>query len=110
VVRALLERGALERAGEHGGDQALAAAAGEGHAEVVRALLAAGVPPDGGLPAWTALMHAARNGKLRTAEVLLGAGADPNAVSDRGKTALGLARENERREMIALLESRGAAR
>ena len=110
LVRALIERGALARAREsHHRDAALAAAAGEGHVEVVRALLAAGVPVDAGPPGWTALMRAAANGKLRTAEVLLDAGADPNAVSDYGQTALGLARKEERREMIVLLESRGAS-
>jgi ankyrin repeat protein len=110
LVRALIERGALARAREpQHPSQALVAAAGEGHSEVVRALLDAGVSPDAGLPAWSALMHAASNGKLRAAEVLLDAGADPRAVSDTGKTALGLAREHGRSELVALLEARGAS-
>jgi ankyrin repeat protein len=110
VVHALVERGALARAREerHRAD-ALVAAAAEGHSEVVRALVAAGVAPDAGLPAWSALMHAARNGKLRAAQALLDAGADPRAVSDTGKTALGLAREHGRSELVALLEARGAS-
>jgi ankyrin repeat protein len=107
VVHALLARGP----GAPGDAvQALSAAAGQGQAEVVRTLLAAGVPSDGGLPGWTALMQAAANGHLRAADVLLAAGADPNAVSSTGKTPLGLARENQRVEMIALLETRGAVK
>ena len=110
VVRALVERGALVRAREerHRSD-ALVAAAGAGHGEVVRALLAAGVPPDAGLPGWSALMHAASHGKLRAAELLLDGGADPRAVSDTGRTALGLAREHGRSDVVALLEARGAS-
>jgi ankyrin repeat protein len=53
-------------------------------------------------------MHAASHGKLRVVEILLDAGADPRAVSENGKTALGLAREQGRSEVIALLEARGA--
>jgi ankyrin repeat protein len=110
VVRALIERGALERVRElRHRDAALAGAAGGGYAEIVRALLAAGVPVDAGLPGWSALMHAARNGQLRTAEILLDAGADLDAVSMNGKTALALAREEGRSEMVALLAARGAS-
>jgi ankyrin repeat protein len=54
-------------------------------------------------------MHAARNGKLRAAEILLDAGADPNAVSVNGKTALEMAREEGHSEIVELLVARGAS-
>jgi ankyrin repeat protein len=110
VVRALIERGALERVRDvRHRDAALAGAARGGYVDIVRALLTAGVPVDAGLPGWSALMHAARNGKLRAAEILLDAGADPNAVSVNGKTALEMAREEGHSEIVELLVARGAS-
>jgi hypothetical protein len=67
-----------------------------------------GVPTDAGLPGFTAFMQAAWKGKLETAQQLLAAGADPNAVSITGKTALAYAREEKRAEVVAWLESLGA--
>ncbi len=43
---------------------------------------------------WTALMHAADNGYLKTVLVLIKAGAEINAMNDEGKTALILAVKN----------------
>lgn len=110
IVRLLIERGAVTHAKEERHVvAALHGAARAGRTEVVEVLLASGVPVDAGLPGFTALMQAAWKGKLETAQLLLAAGADPNAVSITGKTPLALAREENRVEVVNWLE-RVAAR
>jgi ankyrin repeat protein len=109
LVQLLIERGAVARArDERHVFSALHTAARAGQTPVVEALLVAGVPVDAGLPGFTALMQAAWKGKLRTAQVLLAAGADPDAVSITGKTPLAFARAEKRAEVVAWLESIGA--
>jgi ankyrin repeat protein len=87
---------------------ALHSAARGGRTDLVEVLLAAGVPTDAGLPGFTAFIQAAWKGKLETAQLLLAAGANPNAVAITGKTALAYARKENRVEVVAWLENLGA--
>lgn len=94
IVRLLLEYGADpdRPSGGHEEGLPLCAAACWDHAETVQALLDGGADPDaaeeGG---WTALLWAAANGNLASADILLDAGADPNRADDDGDTPLTLA-------------------
>ncbi len=56
----------------------------------------------------TALMAAARNGHLETAQVLLGKGANVNAKDKSDKTALDYAEPNRHEDVVAALRARGA--
>ena len=77
---------------------ALIAAAHLGHADVVATLVAAGAPLDHvNNLGWTALIESIVLGDggprhLRTLEILLAAGADPNLADGRGSTPLALAK------------------
>ena len=54
---------------------------------------------------WTALGLASRAGHVAIVEALLEGGADPAAVVANGKTALDIARLNQKGAIVALLES-----
>ena len=93
---------------------ALIAAAHLGHAEVVRILTAAGAPLDHvNNLGWTALMESivlGDGGARHTATLaaLVDAGANVNLADRSGATPLQLARGRGYREMVALLEAKGA--
>ena len=53
-------------------------------------------------------MYAASTKDEESVKVLLNAGADVAVKNKEGKTALSLARENEHKEVVKLLEARGA--
>jgi ankyrin repeat protein len=93
---------------------ALIAAAHLGHAEVVRALIAARAPLDhvNNLK-WTALIESivlGDGGKnhTETLRALVEAGADVNIPDGNGSTPLKLAQSRSYREMVAILEKAGA--
>jgi uncharacterized protein len=93
---------------------ALIAAAHLGHVEVVRALIRGGAPLDHvNNLGWTALIEsivlgdgAARH--MTTLKALVDAGANVNLPDRSGTTPLSLARSRGYREMVALLEQKGA--
>lgn len=115
IVALLLAHGAplnaLEERHLHSeGGSALIAAAHGGHLEALSLLLEAGADTelltDHGE---TALSRAAAEGHLAVAELLLDAGAAPNRpVGFDGKTALMVAAEWRREELVSLLLARGA--
>lgn len=93
---------------------ALIAAAHLGHAEVVRALIAAKAPLDhvNNLK-WTALIESIVLGDggrnhTETLRALVEAGADVNISDGSGSTPLKLAQSRSYREMVAILEKAGA--
>jgi len=110
VVDALIEHGAIENARDPAHVVALLQlVARDGKSEILRKLVAAGVPPDIAREnGYTALMGAARKGRVESARTLIELGASVNARAQSGKTALSEAREHEHEEVIALLEERGA--
>ena len=73
-------------------------------------MLEAGVLPDAtlGPPSWTALMQAARKGRVRAVRMLIEAGANVNARSEEGQSPLSTAREGGHPEVAAMLEAAGA--
>jgi ankyrin repeat protein len=109
MVELLIEHGAVANAREEIDlVRAMHGAARGGRTDIVEVLLAAGVPVDVGLPGFTAFMQATWKGKLETAQLLLAAGADPNAVSITEMTPLAYARSEDRSEVVAWLEEIGA--
>lgn len=94
----------------------LMCAAAKGHGEIVRALLDAGADvsaasdahKDDGGPGSQSLHHALTNKHLAIAELLLNAGADPNAVGRYGRTPLTSAVAAMSAEAVRLLLGRGA--
>ena len=92
---------------------ALIAAAHLGHAEVVKQLIGAGAPLDHvNNLGWTALIESIVLGDggprhLRTLELLLAAGADPNLADGRGQTPLALATARGYANMTARLVAAG---
>lgn len=133
AVRILLEHGADPNVKGTRDQTALMWAAAQGHVEVVRALVEGGADVharsatwkqlwqnDGGeyvhpdLHAWidhggsTALVLAAREGRLAAAGALLDGGADPSDASAYGTSALVLAAHSENTQLVSLLLERGA--
>ena len=94
----------------HGGT-ALITAARVGHVAAAEALIAAGARvdlSDRGLTDWTPLMHAVHKRQTATARVLLDHGADPNAETRGGVTALIMSAAYGDTDTVRLLLDRGA--
>jgi hypothetical protein len=88
---------------------ALAAAAHQGQASVVEALLgSADIDAQTGEDRFSALMLAARAGHREVAALLLDNGAKPNLQNAWGATALMLAAHQSRIDLVELLLARGA--
>ena len=100
----------LEAAGDDG-CTCLYLAANSGHADAVKALVAAGsnVNVVAARTKFTPLHAAAQVGHAEVVKVLLEAGADPGLLNKTGKTALDLARRKHRADVIVLLEPTDAA-
>lgn len=115
-LRTLLHKDpALARAHSVDGFSALGLAAFFGHPEVLSALLAAGANPDAAslnpmrvTPLHSAVAHRNPDVSLRMAELLLGAGADPNVQQHGGWTPLHQAAAHGQGELVELLLAHGA--
>lgn len=113
VVRALLAAGADVNAKNTEGWQPLMGAAGKSHVEVMRALLDAGAnvnarANNGAAPLYFVLA-APEPRYMAAAATLLAAGADPNiADNEEGLTALIIAAEDGRDDLVRLLLEKGA--
>jgi len=105
LVRFLLDRGAKPDAERGDGITPVMTAAGAGHLEALRMLLAR-IPAaanQADAEGHTPLMHAARRGQTAAARLLLQAGAKPDAADHTGRTALMHAAQNGSAECAALL-------
>ncbi|NIP13689.1 MAG: TonB family protein, partial [Pseudomonas stutzeri] len=98
------------RAARIRGETPLMAAAGEGHADTIRTLLAAGADVNAKENVYevTALMVAAQKGHVAAVEVLLEAGADVNAEAKGGETPLMAAAINGHTAVVEALLAAGA--
>ena len=108
-VKQLLDRGVFRRAAHHGmqeDEEALFFASEEGHLEIVRLLLDAGVDPNiqEDSAEKTALILASEEGYLEVVRLLLDRGADLNILDEHGNTALFYASEEGHLEVVELLE------
>ena len=88
------------------GDTAMMVGALNGHFGILKALRAKGAAVDG--PGWTPLIYAATGGHEEIVRWLLGEGADVNATSPNGTTALMMAVRENRYSTSILLIARGA--
>ncbi|KAH7040875.1 LOW QUALITY PROTEIN: uncharacterized protein B0I36DRAFT_371329 [Microdochium trichocladiopsis] len=93
AVRLLLQHGAVDR---DRNASAIAAAAQDGHLQVVGLLANSGASLEtvGGWYGWTALMNASARGHLSVVEFLIGRGANLHITNRDGESALHLAVQN----------------
>lgn len=109
TVKSYLDRRFPVTVTDYLGDNALIAAAGGGHVEIVQMLLAAGAPINAASnDQRTALMAAALRGDDKLVKLLLSAGAAVNAKDKQGETALFDAVRYGRLEVVRLLLDAGA--
>jgi ankyrin repeat protein len=107
VVLLLLEHGADAAAAVHDGPTPLMAASYGGHTEVVALLLAHGcgnIDLQDSNDGATALHEACWLVDRGVVRLLLGAGADPHAVDNVGRTPLALAAQERQGEAVAVLQ------
>lgn len=83
-------------------------AEGSGHVNTVRALLGAGADVNATASGITALRIAAAMGNILMVKDLIAAGARINDRDPQGRTALTLARQGKRQEIVRILQSAGA--
>lgn len=110
AVKALVAKGAQVNAVVKETQQnALMWATAEGHVDIVRTLVENRADLRAGSKrGFTPLLHAARNGDIETAKVLLAAGVDVNETGSDGTHALPLSIISGREEMAMFLLERGA--
>lgn len=104
VVQRLLPPGSSARSGFAGPDTPLAAAARNGHSEVVKFLIGKGADVNQGLP----LLGAAYRNRADIVALLLESGSNVNAVDEQGRSALWLSCADDHEHVMRMLLDRGA--
>jgi ankyrin repeat protein len=109
-VRLLLEHGADVHAQSKHGETALSLAQRRGHSHIVTLLREAGppAPASSTIPDGPALLTAVKEGRVDDVRTLLDEGADVEAKTERGLTALGFAAARGHIEVVRLLLEQGA--
>jgi uncharacterized protein len=108
LAKILIETGADINAKDKFGNTPLILAASSANVDAVRLLIVSRADlEERDNDQETALMRAVAANDSECVEVLLTAGADVTNKNSEGKTALDLAREYERKEVVALLKSHG---
>ena len=110
IARLLVDHGADVNALEYTHSTPLHLAANQGYIEVVNILLNKGADVDPkDKDGWTPLQYAARNGSLEIVTALVAKGANLNYRDPKdAKSALTLAREKSRPDVVKFLEGKGA--
>jgi ankyrin repeat protein len=109
VTKLLIDAGADVSSKDNEGKTALMIAADEGDPETLKLLISYDARiNETDYNGWSALMFAASVRDAESVIALLNAGADTTFKDKDGKTALALARENDAKEVVKILESRGA--
>lgn len=106
LTRLLIDYRAKLNARNAAGDTALAMAALRGQRKIVEILVTAGASQT--VPGWPPLVYAAFGGHLDVVAYLLGKGADINAASEGGMTALMAAARNGHLPVVRALLAGGA--
>ena len=83
-------------------------AAGSGHVNTVRTLIASGADANATASGMTALRIAAATGNALMVKDLVTAGARLNDRDPQGRTALALARQGKHAEIVKILQAAGA--
>ena len=104
IAKILLARGADFRRPSLSGDTALRAATRNGHRELAEFLIELGADVNQGQP----ILGAAFRNDLEMVKLLLGKGADVNAIDKTGRSALRMVARDEYEEMMRLLLAHGA--
>ncbi len=110
VVDLLLSKGADVNASATNGTgyTALTAAVAQKHRDIAALLLDRGADVNHRYGnRWSPLHETALQGAADMAALLLAHGADAGATTDEGKTPLQIARENQRADVVKILEGRG---
>lgn len=106
MAELLIEVGTQLDLRNHFGETAIMLASYQGLTEMVKLLYIRGAEINHG--GWNPLIYAASGGHLDTMRVLLGGGADINATSDNGSTALMMAVRGNHLKAVSFLLSHGA--
>ena len=106
IVKALIDAGADVDVRERDNATALHVAERNKNEEIVEILLKAHADPNVTTSSWgfTPLMHASMSGYVGIVRLLLAAGAKPDLKDKQGKTALDLAKEAGRKDIVSVLE------
>lgn len=109
-VRALLDQGANPNQISGAGEAPLMVAARRGYLDVIHLLIEKGADPNlrAGRNDWTPVMHAIHKRQTEALEELLRRGADVNAKTRHGLTALIMAAGDGNLEIVKILLAKGA--
>jgi len=109
-LEALVRSGTPVDESDSYGHTALIAASRAGRTESIRALIRLGADPNrrGGVNGWTPVMHAIHKAQRNAVAALIEAGADANAKTRRGLTALTMAAGYGDTDTVRLLLALGA--